>query len=175
MTWFTENPLPLVLIGVIIEALLVVVLMRTGRRSVLWGMVLLAVGVAGAVVLERSIVTPREEVKLALEEMRVLVEADDRPGLLKRIDANPGVAELRNRIQSDLAHVTVDTAKITELKDEDIKVNPAADEAKVGFIGSVDVSGAARGHIVLRFDVNLKKRDGVWLVTAAQWRSPLDR
>ena len=65
MTWFTENPLPLVLIGVIVEALLVVVLMRTGRRTVLWGMVLLAVGVAGAVVLERSIVTPREEVKLA--------------------------------------------------------------------------------------------------------------
>ncbi|MGC3970079.1 MAG: hypothetical protein QM775_22955 [Pirellulales bacterium] len=175
MTWFTENPLPVVLIGVIIEALLVVALMRTGKRSVLWAMVLLAIGIAGTVYLERSIVTPREEIKLSLEEMRALVEADDRPGLLKRIDSNPGVAELRNRIQSDLAHVTVDAAKITELRDEDIKITPSATEANVGFIGSVDVSGVARGHIVLRFDVSLKKRDGVWVVTAAQWRVPLER
>lgn len=175
MSWFTENPLPPVLIGVILEALLVVVLMRTGRRSVLWGMVGLALLVAGLVVLERTIVTPREEVKQALEEIRALVEADDRPALLQRIDSNPGIAELRNRVQSDLAQVTVDQAKITELKDEDIKIDSTGETARVGLIGSVDVSGAARGHIVLRFDVNLRKRDGVWIVTAAEWRSPLER
>lgn len=175
MSWFTENPLPPVLIGVIIEALLVVVLMRTGKRSVLWGMVALAALVVGIVVLERSIVTPREEVKQAIEEIRALVEANDRPALLQRIDSNPGVAELRNRVQSDLAQIHVDQAKVTDLRDEDIKIDPAATRAKVGLIGSVDVSGAAKAHIVLRFDIDLRKRDGQWILTAAQWRSPLER
>ncbi|MBA4016826.1 MAG: hypothetical protein C0483_06540 [Pirellula sp.] len=175
MSWFTENPLPPVLIGVILEALLVVVLMRTGKKSVLWGMVGLAALVAGIVVLERSIVTPREEVKQAIEEIRALVEANDRPALLQRIDSNPGVAELRNRVQSDLAQVHVDQAKVTDLRDEDIKIDAGATRANVTLIGSVDVSGAAKAHIVLKFEIDLRKRDGQWILTAAQWRSPLER
>jgi hypothetical protein len=171
MTWFTENPLPLVLLGVIVEAMLAVVLARTGKRSVLWGMIGLAVFVIGAVVLERYIVTPREELRAALEEVRAIVAANDPPALLKRIDTNQEVARLRNQVQRDLANVTVTEAKITELREEDIKVN--GDRAKMKFIGSVDLKAAGSlnspPHIVLKFDVAWRKQDGVWIVTAAEY------
>lgn len=174
MTWFTENPLPLVLLGVIVEAMLAVVLARTGKRGVLWGMIGLAVFVIGAVVLERYIVTPREELKAALEEVRAIVAANDPQKLLTRIDTNQEVARLRNRVQGDLANVTVTEAKITELKDDDIKVN--GDRAQMKFIGSVDLKAAgslnAPPHIVLKFNVTWRKKDGVWIVTAAEY-SPL--
>ncbi|MCE9608584.1 MAG: hypothetical protein K8U03_27170 [Planctomycetia bacterium] len=177
MTWLTENPLPPVLLGVIVEAMLAVVLMRTGRRDVLWGMLAVAAMVVGAVVIERVIVTPREEVHTALEEIRALVAANDPPALLKRIDNNPDIAGLRNRVQIDLAHVTVTEAKITELRDDDIKVDGTGIVAKTTFIGSVDLKNAggqlALSHVVLKFDVELRKRNGVWIITAAEYRSPL--
>ena len=37
MTWFTENPTPPIVLGIIIEAVLVVVLMKTAGRTALWG------------------------------------------------------------------------------------------------------------------------------------------
>lgn len=177
MTWLTENPLPPVLIGVIIEAMLAVVLMRTGKREALWGMLAVAGLVTGAVVMERMIVTPREEVHAALEEIRGLVAANNPPELLKRIDTNQGLARLRNRVQNDLAHVTVTEAKITELRDDDIKVSDSGMTAKTTFIGSVDLKDAggqvALNHVVLRFDVELHKQNGVWIITAAEYRSPM--
>lgn len=175
MTWFTENPLPIVLLGVIIEAMLAVVLARTGKRGVLWGMIALAALVIGSVALESYIVTPREELRTALEEVRAIVASNDPPALLKRIDTNPEVARLRNQVQRDLANVTVTDAKITELKDDDIKVD--GDRARTKFIGSVDMKAIgtqmAPGHLVLKFEVEWRKKDGVWIVTAATYSSPL--
>ena len=116
MTWFTENPLPPVLIGIVVEAMLVVALFRTGKRAFLWAMLGLAAAVIGIVILERMIITPREEVKAALEEIRLLVETNDRQGLLKRIDSNPDAARLRNQVQNDLTQITVTEATITDLR-----------------------------------------------------------
>lgn len=174
MTWFTENPLPIVLVGVIVEAMLAIVLARTGKRSVLWSMIGLAAFVAGAVVLERYIVTPREEVRTALEEIRTIVVANDLPKLLERIDTNQEVARLRTQVQQQLANHTVTEAKINELKNDDIQVQ--GDRAQVKFFGSVDLKFAgqvAPTHFPLKFDVRLRKKDGVWIVTEATYSDPI--
>lgn len=174
MTWFTENPLPIVLIGVIIEAMLAVVLARTGKRSVLWSIIGVALLVVGAVVLERFIVTPREEIRTALEEVRAIVAANDPPALIKRIDTTPQAAGLRSKVYQELANVTVTEAKITELKDEDIHVK--GDVAETKFFGSVDMKlpgQAASSHFPRMFQVKWRKKDGVWIITEATHSDPI--
>src|SRR5690242_16065738 len=125
MTWFTENPTPPVVVGILVEAALVVVLMKTGKRAALWGMLLTALATALVVAMNILIVTPQEEVRAALEEIRQLVEQNDRTALIDRID--PVATNLRNQAQTDLSLLTVTSAKINDLK---VLVDPSGTSAK---------------------------------------------
>ena len=168
MTWFTENPTPPVVLGTIIAAVFAVVLAKTGKREALYGIVVTAAATIGIVVMNILIVTPREEVTAALDEMRVLVEVGDRPELLKRID--PSAVTLRNNINLELAYLTVSSAKISDLE---VIVAPSNVAAKAKFRGVVDFKDTAgrlpTTHFPLKFEVDLQKVDGVWIVMQAKW------
>lgn len=170
MTWFTENPTPLVVLGILVEAALAVVLMKTGKRPVLWAMLVTAAFTAAAVVANIWIVTPREEVTAALEEMRQLLEQNDRPALIDRIDR--GAVSLRNQVQSDQSYLTITRAKLNDLK---VTVDPTGTAAKADFIGVIDFKdGGGRlpyNHIVMQFTVQLRKSEGKWFVTDAEYRN----
>ena len=174
MSWFTENPMPPIVLAIVVEAILVVALAKTGRRSYLWAMLATAALAGAAVVIERLIVTPREEVVGALEEIRAIVEANDRGALLDRIDR--GAVALRNRVQTDLSQLTVTEAKINDLR---VLVNPDGQAAQADFIGVVHLRGGGtivlRNNVALRFDVGRRKRpeDGRWVVTGAEYRPPV--
>lgn len=171
MTWLTENPTPPVVLGIVVEALLVVVLMKTARREALWGMLLTAAATIGIVIANFAIVTPREEVTTALEEIRQLVEQNDRPELVKRID--PAAVSLRNQVQYDLANLTVEKAEIDKLK---VIVDPSATTARTEFDGVVVIREGMSRPIPLRFRVELRKLDGRWVVSSAEYQpyNPLD-
>ena len=168
MTWFTENPTPPVVLGTIIAAVFAVVLAKTGKREALYGIVVTAAATIGIVVMNMLIVTPREEVTSALEEMRLLVEANDRPELRKRID--PTAVQLRNQIDSDLAYLTVSSAKIKELE---VLVDASGTAAKAKFFGTIDFKDSAGRlpytHFAFKFVVHLRKTDGIWVVTSAEY------
>jgi hypothetical protein len=171
MTWLTENPTPPVVLGIVIEALLVIVLMKTGRREALWGMIFTAAVTIAVVIANFAIVTPREEVTTALEEIRQLVEQNDRPELVKRID--PAAVSLRNQVQYDLASLTVEKAKIDKLK---VLVDDSGASAKAEFDGVVVIREGMSRPIPLRFRVELRKLDGRWVVSSAEYQpyNPLD-
>jgi hypothetical protein len=170
MTWFTENPLPPVVIGIVVEAALVVGLAKTGRRSFLWGIVGTLAVVVAAVVMERVIVTPREAVTGTLEEMRAALAANDRTTLLAHID--PTSIALRNKVQIDLAQLTVTEAKINELK---VDVDDSGKGARADLKGWVRFDGNASTLMVkfvaVRINVDLRKRDdGKWIVKDATYQ-----
>jgi hypothetical protein len=174
MTWFTENPLPPVVIGIIVEAALVVGLAKTGKRGFLWGIVGTLAIVIAAVVTERMVVTPREAVTSAIEEMRAALAANDRATLLTHID--PGNVRLRNQVQFDLAQVTVSQAKINELK---VEVDETGKIAVADIKGVVHFEGTLVRAVPVKIRAQLKKRepDGKWVVTHADYetaRSPAD-
>jgi hypothetical protein len=168
MTWFTENPTPPVALGTLIAAIFAVVLVKTGKREALWGILATAAVTIAVVAANLLIVTPREEVTQALDEIRQLIEDNKREELLKRID--PANGHLRNQVNSELAYVTVTSAKINDL---DVTVAESKTAARAKFIGVLDFrDGAGRfphTHFVLNFLVELKKLDGVWVVSSARW------
>jgi hypothetical protein len=170
MTWFTENPLPPVVIGIVVGAALVVGLAKTGKRSFLWGIVATLGVVVAAVVMERVIVTPREAVTAAIEEMRAALAANDRATLLAHID--PAGIPLRNKVQIDLAQLTVTEADISDLK---VDVDASGKFAKADLKGKVHFEGSATTlmykFVAVRINVDLQKRDsdGKWLVKDATY------
>lgn len=171
MTFFTENPMQPVTAGIVLAAVLVFVLMKTGRREALWALVATAAATIALVTMNILIVTPKEEVTATLEEIRLLVEADDRPALIDRIDRS--AVKLRNQAQNDLAQLTVTGAKINDLK---VLISSDATSAKAEFVGVIDFKdGGGRlpyTHIVLQFTVEMRKIDGRWLVTKADYAAP---
>jgi hypothetical protein len=171
MTWFTENPLPPVVIGIVVGAGLVVGLAKTGKRGFLWGIVATLAVVVVSVVMERMIVTPREAVTATIEEMRAALAANDRATLLANID--PTNIPLRNKVQIDLAQLTVTEAKINELK---VDVDESGKFAKADLKGVVHFEGSASTLMVkfvaVRISVDLRKQepDGKWLVKDASYQ-----
>jgi hypothetical protein len=171
MTWFTENPTPLVLLGTFVASVAGFALIKTGSRAALYALLgTVALTIAG-VVANVLIVTPREEVIATLEEIRSKVEANDPPQLLTYIDSSPTspAIALRNRVQYDLANLTVEGAKINDLK---VVVSQNGTAAKAEFIGVVDFKTIGNGippHFVLRFRVDLKRVGDRWLVMGADW------
>ena len=111
----------------------------------------------------------REEVTATLEEIRQQVQSNKPQELIKYID--PGAIELRNRAQYDLQSLTVESAKINDLK---ILIGESGTSAKAEFIGIVDFANSGGRlpytHFVMNFKVDLRKVDGRWLVTGAEYR-----
>jgi hypothetical protein len=174
MTWFTENPLPPVVIGIVVEAALVVGLAKTGKRGFLWGIIATLAIVVAVVVIGRLIVTPREAVTAAIEEMRSALAANDRAALLTHIDT--GNVRLRNQVQFDLAQLTVTEAKINELK---VEVDATGKIATADIKGVVHFEGQLYRMVPVKIRAQLKKvePDGKWVVTHADYevsRSPGD-
>jgi hypothetical protein len=170
MTWFTENPLMPVVIGIVIEAGLVVGLAKTGKRSFLWGMIATLAVVMATVVMEHLIVTPREAVTATIEQMRAALAANDRAELLTHIE--PTGIPLRNKVQNDLTLVTVTEAKINDLKvdvDDSGKIAKADLKGVVHFEGTAATMGAR--FVAVRIHLDLRKRDsdGKWLVKEATY------
>jgi hypothetical protein len=77
MTYFTENSLWMIFVGIAVEAVLGAILFRTGRGALLWAMIGTALLVVIGVTVEKLIVTEREEVKYTLDDISSALDAND--------------------------------------------------------------------------------------------------
>ncbi len=144
MTWLTENPAPIFWTALAAEAVLVVALYQTQRAVYLLGMLgVLLVG-GGLLLAEHLIVTKREQVELALDEIATALVNDDRAGVIERID--PASASARNRADAALRIFKVSTAKIGS--DLTITLNQLTSppSAKASFTGRLDLQQRRSGY-----------------------------
>ncbi len=166
MTILFENPLRIIFIGIVIEALLGIVLFRTGRGALLWAMLgVLALTLAGVVV-ERMVVTQRERVEMTLDGITSALEANDLKRVLSYIA--PGAVQTRNRAAWALGRIEVQSARIYKLE---ITINRLTSPmtAKAAFFGHVRYRDR-QGEIPYnnygsRFVVDLHKEGAAWVVT----------
>ena len=165
MTALVESPWPAIAFGVIAEVILAIVLLRTGRASVLVGMALVALITAGLLVAELAIVTQREEIETVLDLAATRLEANDPPQVLQLVSPR---SPRRGEIESILAHITVRDARITS--DVEVRTNrlTSPPSAKAFFIGRVEANDK-RGAVpyeqfIGRFAVTLHRDGDRWLI-----------
>jgi hypothetical protein len=120
MTWFLESPWPALLIGGLATAILASGWLHTGRQALLYLMLVCILLTVGAVVLERAIVTDREQVDATLHEIARLVEKNDVPAVLRH--AYSGSPAVRAQAAAELPRYKFQT--VTIARNLEIKMFP---------------------------------------------------
>ena len=109
-----ESPWPILVIGIGVEAVLAVILLRTGRGWALWAMLGVGLLTFMGLGLERLVLTDREAVEDTLDACAAAVEANDLDRLLQYI--SPTAPKTQNDARFVLGEVEVRKARINNLE-----------------------------------------------------------
>jgi hypothetical protein len=167
MIWLTEDPAPILVLGTLTAILLGAIWLQSGQRVLLYGAIVAILLTAGGFLIERWIVTPREEVADTLQQIARDVESNEVSRVVKHI--SKGSPERR-----DAAEQTLSTYEFHDIKiKNNLEIVVFADEQpprataefNVVAIGS-QRSGMVRNRRVPVFlEVTFLKEEGAWRVS----------
>jgi hypothetical protein len=176
MSWLAEQPLLILIVGILVEAALFVALVQTGRKALLY--VFLAAGLlfAGILAWERVTVTDREAVRATLYQIAAELERNDLDAVLTHVSpkAKESIAEAQ-RI-------------LPQVKIHEVKIKPNL-EIKVRRVGDLHIADATFNVVVVvsskspmladqripRYvEVTLHEENGRWLVRDHKDDDPLE-
>ena len=169
MTTLLENPIPILLVGILVEAVLGVIFMNNRRGIVLLPMAGVLVFVLLGVLLEWVVVTEREEVEATLDGLAAAIEANDLERALSYVSPKVASAEkTRRRARWAMNRFEVREAKIRNLE---IKINrltspPSAKATFNGILSLTDRKGEYPYNThPIGFTVEFRKEGDRWLLT----------
>jgi hypothetical protein len=116
VTWITEDPLPLLIIGAVGFALLVLGYLASRNGRFLLAAAGLAMIVAALAVTERWIVTEAEQVEAAVWDLAGAVEENDLDAVIQAL--SPSADHLKQAAQAALPQVRVTAVSIKGLETE---------------------------------------------------------
>ena len=168
MTTLVENPMPIIFLGIIAEAVLITMFVSTRQSAFIWAMFGVLVLVFAGVALEILVVTEVERVEATLDGIANALEANDLQGLLDNY-VSPSAVRTRTRAITAMPMVEITSAKISSLT---ITINrltsPPTAEAR--FIGTVryeprDPERVPYRYYGRKFVVELRLEGDRWLIT----------
>ncbi|MCH5375796.1 MAG: hypothetical protein JJ992_17630 [Planctomycetes bacterium] len=166
MELLLENPLPALIVGGIIAAILGGGWIQTGRQALLYLMILAILLMVGAVLLERFVVTEREEVKATLFEIARLVEQNDIEAAMQyAYSGSPQVAREATAELSNYRFLSVDIKPNLE-----IKVFPDEDPPRARADFNVVVTFATRDGMVSESRIPRYVEVTMYREPDGQWR-----
>ena len=113
MTLLLENPMPAMIVGGLTAAILGGGWLQTGRKWLLYLMIAVMLLTVGAVIMERTVVTDREQITTTLHQIAALIERNEIDAAVDY--AYSGAPEVRSAAQAELVRY--------EFSDVDIKRN----------------------------------------------------
>lgn len=168
MTWLMESPLPAIVFGGLTTAILGSGWLRTGKQWLLYLMIAAILLTVGAVVLERVVMTDREQVTATLHEIADLVERNEIDAALEY--AHSGSPAARRAAAAELPRYEFHEVSIR--RNLEVEVFPEQIPPKAIAEFNVLVVAGTRDHMVpesrvLRFvKVTFLKEDtGEWRVS----------
>jgi hypothetical protein len=166
MSVFVESPWPATMLAMVLLVVCGTIFMRTGRASVL---VLMAVAVAilaGGVMLERMIVTDREQVEDTVHAIALDLVANDIPAVMSHFAPSaPRQAEAR-RVLEDVKVYSASVGNDLEIRINEL-TTPAT--ATAYFTGRINAK-AKRGQTIpyenffRKFKVTFERHNRRWLI-----------
>jgi hypothetical protein len=165
VTNLLEDPTPIILAGIAIEALLGIALVVTRRGVVLLPMAFVALLTLAGVIVERLVVTDTEQVEAVIEAGRSAAEKNDVQAALALVA--PSGEQIRRDARDVFAEVTFRELKVRGLKiTVDRQAKPPSAKADFTAIAEFD---SRRGNVPYRnyvatVTVELQRRGDRWLV-----------
>ncbi len=169
MTTLLENPLPIIVFGVFAEAVLGIVLVRTGRGAILAAMLGVLLLVLAGVGLEWLVVTQFERVEATVKGTAGALQANDGDAVLAFCSESddPSAAHTRNEARRARRIVDFSRVKINDLKITINKLSsPPTAEARFIAVVSARDRGNRVGHMTRPLGMTLRLRweSGQWLI-----------
>jgi len=167
-----ENPVPIVTIGTIVGAFYGLAFLMRRNLSTLVALVVVVLATLGLALLEKLVVTDREQLELAVADLMVAIEQNDLPAVLTLIDPSAGTVRADAERVMPLVDVadTGATSLIVDVEDSsEDSGEPLRAESE--FLGRIDGVHKPSGQRIFYFDkvlVQWVQRDGVWLVKSYQ-------
>lgn len=176
MTTLLESPFPALVGGVLLTVMLAAGWLKTGRRSLVFLAVLVALLAGGLVVVERMVVTDRELLEQTLHEIARDVERGRIETILEHF--HPEAEEAKREAAAELPSYRIQSIRIK--RGIEIELRPKHDppEAQVDF--NVVVTGSDAGGVigerqVPRFvSVRFWKDGDRWRVRSYRHAEPLE-
>ena len=168
ITWFTENPAPILIAGIVVLLALGGIFLKSGRGILLFAMAGVAGFMALAVLIDHLVVTDREQVANTIYEMAAAAPRNDLNAVIDHID--PQAGEVRGEARRWIGQVRLDSVSISAM---DVTVDHATSPlqataefrvfARGEFVGH-NLSGPAQylGRLIVQF----RRQDNHWLVIA---------
>jgi hypothetical protein len=175
MTWITDNPIPLFILGLLAQIVLGAILWQTGRGGVMYAMIVLGIVSVALIVAEIVIVSPTEEIADTLAEIAAALETNKPENVLAYIA--PDKRSLRDDATQQLKRVQIREAVITG--DLRVAFGASADSQPPTATASFNARIKAKflkdtspyEQVIQRFTVNFRKEDDRWLVIGYQRNS----
>jgi hypothetical protein len=167
MSMFLESPLPIIVVGVVIEAILGAVLVNTRRGAILWAMLAVLILVGIGLLVERLVVTEKERITATLDGAADALEANDLDRLLGYLAPSAGTSRARAQQVLGMVEFTSVAIRGLEIGPVNRLTSPPTVETKfTATIGFNDRTGAIPyNHHVVGLIVHLRKEGDRWLVT----------
>ncbi len=161
-----ENPLPIYAVGTVLATVCGLAFLARRNLPSLFALIGVVVLTLLLVVVERVVVTEREQVEAALQQLMRDVEAGDMSAVLARIDS--GAAKMRNDVEKLMPQAEIKDTGATSVRVEvDADTEPMTATSR--FRGKVDGVHRRSGMRVFFFDeveINWVKRGEQWLAEA---------
>ena len=166
MTVLVEDPMPIIFIGIVVEAILAACLIGTRRGVLLWPMAGVLVLVLLGVVVERIVVTEVERVEATLDGLAAALEANDWDRAQQYLSRS--AVQSRHRAQWALGRIEVLKTKIRnlEITINDLTSPPTAKAKFTGTISYNDRKGEWPYHNYFStFILELRLEGDRWMIT----------
>jgi hypothetical protein len=170
MAWITENPLPLLILGLLAQVILGLILWQTGRGWLMFVMIMLAITNVVLLVLSFVIVTEKEEIAGTLKQLGQTLELNQPDKVMEFI--SPSASALRGNATRLLKRVKIYEARVASEVDVRFDV-PSSTEAQpsatVVFLARIRAKDtkdtSPYEQLAQRFKVKMRKENDHWLVT----------
>jgi hypothetical protein len=167
MTMFLENPMPVIFVGILLEAALATIFVSSRNRSILLAMAAVLVLVFAGVALERWVVTDVERVEAALDGTAAALEANDLNQILTQC-VSPRATRTQAHARQALGLVEITSTKMNNLS---ITINPltspptATAEFRGVFHFEPKTAYITQRFYTSDFVVELRLESDRWLIT----------
>ena len=166
MTAIFENPLPLLFVGIVVEAILITLFYNFQKKVWLVPIVGVLLAMVALVLVERIVVTPREEVEHTVDQIADALRANDINVLLSHLSNS--ARESRARAKWALGRIEINGVKVNGLE---ITVNSlrSPPSAKAVFSGVLKFDDRKKEYpyrvYSSKFEIELRKEGDRWMVT----------
>ncbi|MBP90799.1 MAG: hypothetical protein CMJ64_29495 [Planctomycetaceae bacterium] len=176
MIWLTEDPAPILVLGTLTAILLGAIWLQSGHRALLYSAIVVILLTAGGFLIERWIVTPREEIAETMQQIARDVESNDVSLMVKHLHST--LAALRERASQEMSSHDFHDVKIKRnlrmvVFDDETPARATAEFNVVVIVS--DRSGMFQNRRVPRFmQVTFLREDGAWRVSDYHHSDPRD-